>query len=371
MKFSKELLIPFGIALLSLIFSLVILPGISLNLFQNPRIAELGFLEAWSIWDAPHYLDIADSWYQTSGDDAYWIVFLPLYPILVGAVGFLPLLGILESGFLVSIVCALAAAVVFYKLLRLDENKDVSIFTVLILFVFPTSFFLFLPYPESLFLLLILLTFHNLRRGNFLLGSLLAMLATATKIAGLALIPVIFVELILYHIQSRKQVKFLEAFLILNLPILGFLFYLFINYSTFGDIFYFQKAQSINWNTGFYPVVPGFKQAVSFTSDPEFESALYLGFGQIVAFSLTIITVIYSYFKMRKSYFIFSLAFLLIYGSMSFWLSLPRYLLTLFPLYIMIGRLAQNKVFLGLWVFLSILLLFVLGTIALEHGSVL
>jgi len=370
-KFPKELFIPVSISFLSLVFSLVILPFISLNLFHNPRIAELGVLEAWTIWDAPHYLDLADSWYKSTGDDAFWIVFLPLFPILVAVADFIPFFSILNSGFLIAAICALASSVVFYKLLRLDENTIVSRFSVLSLFVFPTSFFLFLPYPESVFLLLILLSFLNLRKGNFLIGSVFAMLATATKIAGLALIPVIFTELILHHVKFQKKAKFINAFLVLNLPILGFLFYLYINYSTFGDILYFLQAQNQNWNTGFAPVVPAFKQAISFTSDPEFESAIYLGFGQMAAFIMSLVTVIYSYFKLRRSYFVFSLAFFLIYASMSFWLSFPRYLLSLFPLFIMLGRLSQNKVFRGLWVFLSIILLFVFGTIALEHGSVL
>lgn len=370
MKLPREFLIPLSIAIFSLLFSLVFLPFAS-NLLQNPRIAEYGTLEAWSIWDAPHYLDIADNWYQSTGDDAYWIVFLPLFPVLVAITQYLPFLGILQAAYLVSISAAVGSAIVFYKLVRLDETRKVSLYSVLALFIFPTSFFLFLPYPESVFLLLILLTFYNLRKGNFLLGSIFAMLATATKIAGLALIPVIFVEFLLHHITLQKPAKLLKAVLILNLPIAGFLFYLLINYLTFGDIFYFQKAQNQNWNTDFYPIVPAFKQAVSFTSDPEFETAIYLGFGQLIAFFLALATLVYSWFKLRKSYFVFSLAFFVIYASMSYWLSFPRYLLSLFPLFIMMGRFSQNRFFVTLYIFLSLILLFVLGTIALEHGSIL
>lgn len=178
------------------------------------------------------------------------------------------------------------------------------------LFIFPTAFFLFIPYSESVFLLLLLLTFFYLRKGQFLTGSFFAMLSTATKIAGLALIPVIFAELILHHnLQSGKPIKFFKTFLVLNLPIIGFLFYLSINYLTFGDIFYFQKVQSENWKNGFSPLIPAFKQAVVFTTDREFEAAIYLGYSQIAALFLTLITVVYSFFKLRKSYFIFSLAF--------------------------------------------------------------
>ena len=370
-KFPKELLPPISIALFSLIFSLLVLPAISLNLFQNPRLIEYGTYEAWNIWDAPHYLDIADNWYVSTGEDANWIVFLPLYPILVAAAEYIPFLGILHAGYLVSAVTSIGSAMVFYKLLRLDESQKTSFMSVTALFLFPTSFFLFLPYPESTFLLLILLSFYNLRKGNFLIGSVFAMLATSSKIAGLALVPVIFVEFVLHHIRFQKPAKLLKAFLTLNLPIAGFLFYLLINYQIFGDIFYFQKAQGQNWNTGFYPVIPGFKQAVSFTSDYEFETRMYLGFGQIASFILAFVTVVYSWFSLRKTYFYYSLAFFVIYSSMSFWLSFPRYLLSLFPLFIMLGRFSANWIFMALWVFFSLILLFVFGIIALEHGPVL
>lgn len=371
MKFFKGLLPPLLISLSSLLFSLIILPLTSLYLFKSPRLAELGFFESWNIWDGPHYLDIATNSYVSSGEDANWIVFLPFYPMLVSSVNFLIHMGVLYAGFFVSAIASIGAAITFYKLLLFDETKKTSFLALVLLFIFPTSFFLFLPYPESVFLLLTLLTFFNLRKGNFLSASIFAMFATATKIAGLTLVPVIFVELVLHHRQFKKPAKFLHSFLILNLPILGFLFYLWINYFTFGDIFHFQKIQNYNWNTSFYPVFPGIKQAINFTSNPEFELQIYLGFAQILAFVLTLATVIYSYFKLRKSYFIFSLSFLLIYSSLSFWLSYPRYLLSLFPLFIMLGKLSAKKLFMIFWISLSLIWLFIFGTIALNHGSVL
>lgn len=371
MKFSQDLILPIGIAVSSFIFSIFILGFVSSQVFFNPRIAELGLFEAWSIWDGPHYLDIADNWYVPGGDDANWIVFLPLYPLLVRMLALITPLGILYSGFFVSFICSILASVFLYKLARLDETKKTSVFSIIALFLFPTSFFLFLPYPESLFLLLILLTFYFARKGNFLTASFFAMLATGTKIAGLALIPVIFVELILHHIKFKRPAKLLNFFVILNLPILGFLFYLLVNYQTFGDIFYFQRAQSQNWNTNFSPVIAGVRQTLSFINDQDFDTRIYLGYGQILAFGLSVITAIYAYFKLRKSYFVFSLAFLGIYSSMSFWLSFPRYLLCLFPLYIMLGRFLNNRMFLALWVTVCLIFLFVFGTIAVEHGPVL
>lgn len=372
MKLSKEFLFPIIFSIASFIITILILGLISSQLFLNPRISEFGLFEAWSIWDAPHYLDIADNWYVTEGEDANWIVFLPFYPLLIRIIDAVSPVGILFSGYFVSFLSTVMASIAFYKLLLLDYHRKTALFSLGALLLFPTSFFLFLPYPESIFLALVLLTFYFSRKGNFILASVFAMLCTASKIAGLALIPVIFTEIILHHIKFSKPANFYKMFLVLNLPIVGFLVYLWINFETHGNIFYFQSVQSANWGTEFSPVVSGISQSWGFTGDPEFETRMYLGFGQIGAFVLALLTTIYSFFKLRRSYFVYSAAFLLIYSSMSFWLSFPRYILSLFPLFIIVGILsAKNRMFTVLWFTLSLILLFVFGTIALEHGSVL
>ena len=371
MNLFKEFIAPASIAFVSFIFSVIILGLVSQYIFLNPRVIEYGIFEALSIWDAPHYLDVATNWYQPTGDDAYWIVFLPLYPSLVAFVNLFTFSGILYSSFIVSGICAIICAIFFYKLLLFDEKKKTALLSVSALFFFPTAFFLFLPYPESVFLMLVLATFYFCRKENFILASAFAAFATATKIAGLALVPVIFIELILHHAKFNKPASLFRSFLVLNLPILGFLVYLLINYQVFGDIFYFQKAQSQNWNTDFSLFVSSIKQSWSFTRDADFDTRIYLGYGQLLAFGLAVLTTIYSFFRLRKSYFVYSLALLFIYGSMSYWLSFPRYLLSLFPLFIMLGRLANNRMFLILWAFVSLIFLFVFGTIAFEHGPVL
>src|SRR2546422_429814 len=40
-------------------------------------------LLVWSRWDAPHYLHVAAKGYVGHGQNALWIVFFPLYPLLV------------------------------------------------------------------------------------------------------------------------------------------------------------------------------------------------------------------------------------------------------------------------------------------------
>lgn len=370
LKLRKEFLLPPFIALISLAFSLLFLTTISLHLFNNTRVGDFGLIQAWNIWDAPHYLDIAQNWYRNEGTEANFIAFLPFFPALLAGIRFLTHADLLFLGFFISIISSISLSIVFYQLVKIDQSKKVAISSLLLLFSFPTSFFLFIPYPESVFLLLCLSTFLCMRKDKILLASIFALFATATKIAGLALIPVIFVELFLAYRESNKPIPFLKTALALNLPILGFLFYLWVNFTSFGDPLYFSAAQQANWSVKFSPVITGFKQAFDFIFYPELSISLYMGTAQIVAFLLGLTTTIYSYFRLRKSYFVFSLGLLFIYSSMSYWMSMPRFILSMFPLFIMLARFSDNRLFLIFSILISLTFLFIFGTIALEYGPI-
>lgn len=56
---------------------------------------------------------------------------------------------------------------------------------------------------------------------------------------------------------------------------------------------------------------------------------------------------------------------------MSFWLSFPRFLLSLFPLFIMLGRILNKPFYLTMWAAVSLIFYFIFGSIALQHGPTL
>ena len=101
-------------------------------------------------WDAPHYVDIAKNWYVNTGDPANFIVFFPLYPILIKLFT-VDLNYINLSALIVSNVSSLIAFLYLYKLAKLEFNEGIAVKTVLFLSVFPTAYFLSAPYTEGLF----------------------------------------------------------------------------------------------------------------------------------------------------------------------------------------------------------------------------
>ena len=139
-------------------------------------------------WDSVWYLRIADSGY---GDSAPRAAFFPLYPLLVRGVA--TVLGgshgaLLVAAYLVSLAAFLGALTLLYRLTELELGRRLARPTLLLLAVFPAAVFFGAPYSESLFLLLAVGAFYAARTGRWAWAGACAGLASATRSAGLLLL---------------------------------------------------------------------------------------------------------------------------------------------------------------------------------------
>ena len=139
-------------------------------------------------WDSVWYLRIADSGY---GDSAPRAAFFPLYPLLVRGVA--TVLGgshgaLLVAAYLVSLAAFLGALTLLYRLTELELGRRLARPTLLLLAVFPAAVYFGAPYSESLFLLLAVGAFYGARTGRWAWAGACAGLASATRSAGLLLL---------------------------------------------------------------------------------------------------------------------------------------------------------------------------------------
>ena len=139
-------------------------------------------------WDTPHYVAIAKNGYVNTGDAANFIVFFPLYPILIRLFAF-DFNYVSLSALIVSNVCSLIAFFYLYKLAKLEFNDGVAVKAVLFLSVFPTAYFLSAPYTEGLFFALVIASIYYSRLCKWQFAGLITMFAALTRIAGLLLLP--------------------------------------------------------------------------------------------------------------------------------------------------------------------------------------
>ena len=105
------------------------------------------------------------------------------------AAGGHPLLG----ATLVSNVAFFGSLLVLYDLTVSEFSTGVARRTIVYIAIFPTAFFFFAPYSESLFLLLSLIAFREARRDRWASAAVAGALAALTRSIGVVLAPALIV----------------------------------------------------------------------------------------------------------------------------------------------------------------------------------
>jgi len=153
--------------------------------WDSPRLHDLGyFTDIWARWDSDFFLRIAQNGY----DDAS-AAFHPLYPALIAGLGRVFFGHYILAGLVISLLCCLGSFVLLHRLAGEHLDADGARRSVLYLAVFPMALFLQAVYSESLFLLLVLAAFTFAERDRFAAAGLVAGLAILTRATGLALLP--------------------------------------------------------------------------------------------------------------------------------------------------------------------------------------
>lgn len=298
-------------------------------------------------WDSFWYLDIAENGYSFKGVEKLSnIVFFPLYPFLIKIFSFITAGNLILSGWILSSLFLLLALFYLFKLVKEFHPEINPYLPIFILLIFPTAFFFNAVYTESLFLFLSLVTFYYGFKKKFLLAGIFGMFAALTRVTGILL----FIPLIWEYLKDHNfnliylfKTKVLPIFLI---PV-GTLIFLLFHYFRFGDFLLFFKVQSW-WGRSFNLN----KDHFVFLENPA-----------IVNFCLDVFLIIFvlfvTYFvfrKIRTSYGLYMLATVAIALSTGTFMSIGRYILVLFPIYILIASI-KNEYLQKTWIFLSILLL--------------
>lgn len=328
---------------------------------ESDALGGRSFLEIWNRWDAPHFFEVAEHGYGPPADPAR-IVLFPLLPVLIRIGSFVtqPLV----AGMLISFAATIAAAAGLHRLIRMDHPRPIARWGVFAMTIFPTAFTLVAPYSEGPFLAFTVWSFVAARQGRWPAAGLLALLAGATRIQGAFILPALLVE---YWLAERRVGR--DATWLL-LAAGGPLIYFAINAATFGDpLFFLEVQRDVFKVTTVAPwtALGGAWNGALALEPTRFWATVYLA--PFVAICLLAATTLWTLFGKgsRPSYAVYTGLTLVSFVTLSWPISVPRYLMGVFTIFIVAGVLARRP-WLGPPMFVASMLLFGLCTALFVSG---
>lgn len=349
------------------IFAIQYIPLSGINFFGGKYINYITnpLFWGWANFDGEHYLSIAMYGYKD-----LQLAFFPAYPLLMNlSTNFIGsnTASYLWSGMIFSNLFFLASLFLLWKIIKLDYSEKTAKGAILLLLFFPTSFYFGAVYTESLFLCSSLLTYYLYRKDRYLLSGLVGILMTLTRLYGIFVILMIFVDILNKKISVAKIIR--NKIYLIGISVSGIMSYMIFCWKTKGDLLAFYSLQT---NVGehrslslimlpqvFYrycvKIIPNLSWdyfPVVFTTF--FESSVALLFLVLIIYSYTLLRDN----RIRWDYWVYIILGYLtptLTGSFS---SLPRYVVVLFPAFIISSMfLEKTNIYLrlGIYLFLAII----------------
>lgn len=211
------------------------------------------------MWDARHYGNLVDLGYanhQENGEHLF-LVFYPLY-VWVTRLVRLVVPNTIAAGLVVSVVSYAWGCCWVYRLAAEHWNKSVAEHAVLLLSLFPFSFFFGTVMTEGLFLLTTSAACYYAMKRKWLAYGIWGILAALTRMTGILVIVPAVIELLkelkplrppVRESWKRSWKKLLLFLPVLAVPLAGSLAYLGLNWYVDGSPFAFVGHQG-HWNQG-------------------------------------------------------------------------------------------------------------------------
>jgi len=294
--------------------------------------------DAFSRWDAWHYTRIAETGFPAS--DPSRAAFFPLFPTLIRFVaeiqGRTDRPGLFLAAIVVANVCLVLATMALAALVRLDLGPDDARRSVWYLLVFPTSLFLSAGYSESLFLLLTIGAVLAGRTDRWLWAAGLGMLAAVTRPVGVVICLPLAIEAFLQWRASGTWRW--RPFVAVVLPLVAVGAWMLYLDATFHDPLAFLHAQK-GWDRSLGLPWDTFLQFFDgrLTLASGLHSLMDLGFSLF-----GIVVVVLAWKLLRPSYAAYCTALMLVPLMSGTLLSMPRFVLVMFPMYLVLAILGRR-----------------------------
>ncbi|MDQ5853503.1 MAG: glycosyltransferase family 39 protein, partial [Chloroflexota bacterium] len=316
---------------------------------------------SWMQWDSEHYQAIALDGYAFAGERYPNIAFFPLYPLLIRL--FLPITGnnVAVAALLVSHLALFAALLLLYDLLARDFDRVVAYRTLVLLLVFPTSFFLVAGYSEALALALAVATLWAMRRQRWWLAGIAGCLLALARVPGVMIAPVLAVAYLQHHNWRWRSIR--PNILAVLLPPLGLALFMLYQWWRFDTPWAFLIAQQ-SWNNPTTPPWVMFNRMLgAIQYAPEWEMALV----QLIVWVSFVVLTLLALLRLPLPYGLTVLLLLLPAYLANQRGSVARHVLIGFPAFVALAICAQQRW--QRWLIISAMLpLLAIGTLLFVNG---
>jgi hypothetical protein len=303
-------------------------------------------------FDGIHYLRIASQGYFQFGE-----AFFPFYPLSIRFFSkFIPLPPEI-IGSMISIFSFAGGLRLLYLLVS-EEDKNNAKNAVIYLLAFPTSFFFVAVYTEGLFFLLSIGTIYCIKHKMWLIAGILGAIASATRLFGIYLVIFALIE---YYREYKNHINIKALFGITLIP-LGLLIYVIYLYGR-GDAFAFIHVQKqFGANRSDVPIIllPQViwrYMKIIFTAFLQPSPVSYVISIMEFIFTITSLILVWLYRKtLSVSFIIYTLCILITPTLTGTFSSMPRYILSAFPLFMILAKNINKKEFKFTLITISIIL---------------
>jgi hypothetical protein len=291
------------------------------------------WLAMWQRFDANWYASIAENGYGgIRGDDH----FPPLFPVLIRLLQSLFGSAFL-AGLFLSHLATLYALKLLYAVFLEWGGNPAGRRAVFYMLIYPTSFFLFSVYTESLFLVTALLSIRSMRMRSWAWAGFWVFCGILTRLQGAALLlPMLYIMWMDYPFL-RKPAHWIG----LSLPAAGGFFYLYLrSQQVSDDVLPFVEAE---WHAQLVPPWETYSYALRTLASGNFTFVDVLNWAVVTLF---IILLIAGWQKIPLEYNLYTAGSLLIMliriVESQPLISMSRYSLTLFPVFFVLALAGEN-----------------------------
>jgi hypothetical protein len=334
-------------------------------IFRGSAKSPQGWLALWQNWDAVRLADIARYGYFSPAERLYpdQIAFFPGFPIALDIIHAVVRQWTV-SGLIVSLIAGAVAVVAVSRIAerdylpvlasgadRTEPSAGVGSKAVLFLVVSPAAIFLAAGYTEALFLALAATSWLAVRNEHWTRAVLLAGLASVVRINGLFLCVAVAVEIL--RRAGRERLRALAMFIPALVPVACYEIYLRVRT---GSWLAWPHAEQAGWQRQITNPIDTFRTTWTAGFGHEFTAPINFVFQlEIIAVAAGVIATVALLYRRRWPEAIYVGLTIVALATSIWYESVPRSLLTLWPIWCGLAMLAVRRRWVGqLYLALSI-----------------